>query len=116
MLGVDAVLPSLTKLGVQAAPVALVVPQGHPGPNHVQEPVHHQAVTSVTKQGLLASLAQPLVDHTELEVVHQHVLVIVHQEGGGDGADDGLDVADGQLRGTQSPSKGQGGQSLQKYI
>ena len=51
-----------------------------PVPDHVQEPVQGRGVTSITKQRLLAGLALPLVDHAELEVVHQLVLVVVDQE------------------------------------
>ena len=43
-------------------------------------------------------LALALVNHPELEVVHQHVLVIVHQQLTGAGAQHWLQASQGQLR------------------
>lgn len=67
------------------AMLPLVRGQAHPVHDHVQEPVQSQGDTSVPKQRLLASLALPLVDNTELEVGHQHVHVIVDLELAGQG-------------------------------
>ena len=73
-------MSSLIKLSVQAASVSSVLSKSHPCTQHVKEPIHGHIVTSVSKQSLLVGLTHPLVDHPELEVVHQHVLVVVDQE------------------------------------
>ena len=68
VLRVDALLPRLAKLGVEAAPIALVRGQVNSVSDHLQEPVQRGRVAPVTEQRLLAGLPRPLVDHAELEV------------------------------------------------
>lgn len=63
-------------------------------------------MTLVTKQRLLAGLALSLVDHAELEVVHQHVLAIVCQELAGPGAQHRLQGGQGKPRAESLDQKG----------
>ena len=65
--------------------------------DHLQEPVQRGRVAPVTEQRLLAGLTRPLVDHAELVVVHQHVLVVVDQELAGAGAQHRLQGGQAQL-------------------
>ena len=73
VLAVNAVPASLSVLGVEPSSVALVFVQENLGAKHLQEGLHGRAVSAVPEQGLLAGLTELLIDHAELERVHQNM-------------------------------------------
>lgn len=74
---------------------------------HVEELVHGLALTPVAEQLLLADLAVPLVDDSELELVDQHVLVVGQQQFGRRRRQHRLQPLQGQLVIQQLPIGGQ---------
>ena len=81
VLSVHTVLTCLTELGVQSSSVTTVLRQCHSPPNHIQEPVHPNTVTPVTKQRLLTRLTHALVNHSKLEIVRSaDQLIIMNQK------------------------------------
>ena len=73
VLRVDTVLPSLSKLGVQATSVPAVCGQGNPVSDHIQELVHGRTVGPVAKHGFLTGLPQILINDTKLEIVDKNM-------------------------------------------
>ena len=104
VLSVHTMLTSLTKLSVQATSVAAMLSQSHALPDHVQESVQGSTVHAVTEQRLLAGLTNTLIDHAELKVVDQHVLVVVDEKLACSRTEDELERGESQLR-TNEPSK-----------
>ena len=96
-MAAPSLLARLAVLRVEAAAVAAVLGERDLLPEHAHELLHGGRVRAVAEDVLLGDLAAPLVEQAELVGVDEDVLVVVDDELGGLGAEDGRELVDDQL-------------------